>query len=91
VVKPSFSVSSVVDERGRAIWIYAGHWRAAHRAGCIEYLANHSLKIGPKRDLVIVSCGGSPYDIKALAQAYPNTAGYILSRGAALLPLAESN
>jgi nickel-dependent lactate racemase len=69
LIKPSFSVNSVVDERGRAIRIYAGDWRLAHEAGCREYLANHSVRIEQKREVVIVSCGGSPYDIN-LIQAH---------------------
>ena len=90
MVKPSFSVSSVVDERGRAVWVYAGHWRAAHRAGCIEYLANHSITIGPKRDLAIVSCGGSPYDIN-LIQAHKalDMAAYACKDGGTIILLAE--
>jgi nickel-dependent lactate racemase len=90
MVQPSFSVSSVVDERGRAVWVYAGHWNAAHRAGCIEYLANHSIKIGPKRDLAIVSCGGSPYDIN-LIQAHKalDMAAYACKDGGTIILLAE--
>ena len=90
MVKPSFSVSSVVDERGRAVWVYAGHWSAAHRAGCIEYLANHSITIGPKRDLAIVSCGGSPYDIN-LIQAHKalDMAAYACKDGGTIILLAE--
>ena len=90
MVKPSFSVSSVVDERGRAVWLYAGHWSAAHRAGCIEYLANHSITIGPKRDLAIVSCGGSPYDIN-LIQAHKalDMAAYACKDGGTIILLAE--
>ena len=29
MVEPRFSINSVVDERGRAIRIYPGNWRAA--------------------------------------------------------------
>lgn len=90
MVKPSFSVSSVVDERGRAVWVYAGHRSAAHRAGCIEYLATHSITIGPKRDLAIVSCGGSPYDIN-LIQAHKalDMAAYACKDGGTIILLAE--
>lgn len=69
MVQPRFSVNTVVDDRGRAVRVYAGDWRAAHRLGCSHYLAEHSVGIDARRDLVIVSCGGSPYDIN-LIQAH---------------------
>lgn len=69
LVKPAFAINSVVDNRGRAVKIYAGDWREAHRVGCLEYLVDHSVGIPEKRELVIVSCGGLPYDIN-LIQAH---------------------
>ncbi|MGH9969818.1 MAG: nickel-dependent lactate racemase [Pyrinomonadaceae bacterium] len=69
LVKPTFGINSVVDERGRAVRVYAGDWRAAHRLGCNEYLTDHSVRIRSKRDVVVASCGGSPYDIN-LIQAH---------------------
>src|SRR5437899_2617229 len=69
MIRPSFSINTVVDERGRAVRVYAGHWRGAHALGCAEYLTNHSVKIDSKRDLVIASCGGFPGDIN-LIQAH---------------------
>jgi nickel-dependent lactate racemase len=69
LVKPAFAISSVVDNRGRAVKIYAGDWREAHRVGCLEYLVDHSVGIPEKRELVVVSCGGLPYDIN-LIQAH---------------------
>lgn len=69
MIDPRFSINAVVDERGRAEAIYVGHWRAAHRLGCREYLSNHSITIKRRREVVIVSCGGSPYDMN-LIQAH---------------------
>lgn len=69
LIEPSFSINTVVDERGRAVRVYAGHWRAAHRRGCEEYLRHHSVEIAAKRDVVIASCGGFPWDIN-LIQAH---------------------
>ncbi len=68
-VAPSFLLNTVVDERGRAVRLYAGDWRAAHRLACAEYATGHTIKIAEKRPLVIVSCGGAPYDIN-LTQAH---------------------
>jgi nickel-dependent lactate racemase len=90
LIDPRFSVNSVVDERGRAIRIHAGHWRAAHRDGCLEYLANHSSEIEQKREVVIVSCGGSPYDIN-LIQAHKalDMAAHACTDGGTIILLAE--
>jgi nickel-dependent lactate racemase len=90
LVNPRFSVNTVVDERGRAVRIYAGNWRAAHRAGCLEYLSNHSAKIEARRPIVIASCGGYPYDIN-LIQAHKalDMAAHACAHGGAIVLLAE--
>lgn len=90
LIAPSFSVNSVVDDRGRAVRIYAGDWRAAHRAGCREYLADHSQAIDKKGEVVIVSCGGSPYDIN-LIQAHKalDMAAQACAEGGTIVLLAE--
>jgi lactate racemase len=69
MIEVAFCVNTVVDGAGRANRVYAGHWRHAHEEGCREYLATHSMRIEQKRELVIVSCGGWPYDIN-LIQAH---------------------
>jgi nickel-dependent lactate racemase len=85
-----FSVNAVVDQRGRVVRVYAGHWRAAHRAGCEEYLATHSVGIDERRDLVIVSCGGAPWDIN-LIQAHKalEMAAQATNEGGTIVLLAE--
>ncbi|HZE63174.1 MAG TPA: nickel-dependent lactate racemase [Pyrinomonadaceae bacterium] len=90
LIEPRFSVNAVVDQRGRAIRVYAGHWRAAHRAGCEEYLTTHSVGIAERRDLVIVSCGGSPWDIN-LIQAHKalEMAAQASTEGGKIVLLAE--
>jgi len=90
LIEPSFSINSVVDDRGRAVRIYAGDWRAAHREGCREYLANHSREIEGKREVVVVSCGGSPYDIN-LIQAHKalDMAAHACTDGGTIIVLAE--
>jgi nickel-dependent lactate racemase len=69
LVAPGFSITTEVDERGRAVKLYSGDWRVAHKAACREYLLSHSVPIDEQRDLVVVSCGGLPYDIN-LIQAH---------------------
>lgn len=90
LIDPTFSINTVVDERGRAVRVYAGHWRAAHRRGCEEYLRNHSLEIRAKRDVVIASCGGSPWDIN-LIQAHKTLemAAQACNEGGTIILLAE--
>ncbi|MDT4898243.1 MAG: lactate racemase [Acidobacteriota bacterium] len=89
-VAPSFLINAVVDERGRAVRIYAGDWRAAHRLGCAEYLEKHSVKIEEKREIVVASCGGSPWDIN-LIQAHKSLemAAHACLDGGDIILLAE--
>ena len=90
LIAPSFSINTVVDERGRAVRVYAGHWRAAHRRGCEEYLGNHSLEIPAKRDVVIASCGGSPWDINMIqAHKALDMAAQACNDGGTIILLAE--
>lgn len=90
MVKPRFAVNSVVDERGRAVRVYAGDWRASHREGCREYLADRSVPIEATREIVIASCGGSPYDIN-LIQAHKTLemAAHACTEGGTIILLAE--
>jgi nickel-dependent lactate racemase len=90
LIDPRFSVNAVVDSRGRVVRVYAGQWRAAHRAGCEEYLATHSVDIDEQRELVIVSCGGSPWDIN-LIQAHKalEMAAEAATKGGTIVLLAE--
>src|ERR1043165_6994580 len=52
LVSPSFLINTVVDESGRALRVYAGDWRAAHRRGCLEYAKTHSIQIGERREVI---------------------------------------
>lgn len=90
LIEPRFSVNAVVDQRGRVVQVYAGHWRAAHRLGCEAYLATHSVDITERRDLVIASCGGSPWDIN-LIQAHKGLemAAQATNEGGTIVLLAE--
>jgi len=69
MIDPVFTINAIVDDRGRAERVFAGHWRKAHRRACENYLVEHSLKITERREVVVVSAGGSPYDIN-LIQAH---------------------
>jgi lactate racemase len=66
MIAPAFIVNAIVDDRGRVEQIFAGDWRAAHARACEAYASSHAQRIAEKRELVIVSCGGSPYDINMI-------------------------
>jgi lactate racemase len=90
MLSPVFGINTLVDERGRAVKVYAGHWRTAHRQACADYLIRHSLPITEKRPLVIASCGGWPYDIN-LIQAHKSLdmAAHACKPGGTIVLLAE--
>lgn len=90
IVAPSFGLNTVVDPRGRATSVACGDWRVAHRSGCDDYLTSHSINITSRRDLVFVSCGGSPYDIN-LIQAHKalDMAAHACNTGGTIILLAE--
>src|SRR5919112_1230737 len=68
-VAPSFLINTVTDERGRAVRLYAGDWRSAHRLACAEFADTHAAPVEGKRPLVVVSAGGAPPDLN-LIQAH---------------------
>ena len=90
MIEPSLGVYAVVDERGRAVRVYAGDWRVAHETGCREYHAGHSLQVDAKREVTIVSCGGSPYDVNMIqAHKALDMAAHACQEGGDIILLAE--
>lgn len=90
MIDPIFLINAIVDERGRTEKVFAGHWRSAHARACEDYLASHSARIPEKRELVIVSGGGAPYDIN-LIQAHKalDMAAAACADGGTIVLLAE--
>jgi len=66
MIAPVFAINAIVDEHGRCEKVFAGNWRTAHARACEDYAASHSVRISEEREIVIVSCGGSPYDINVI-------------------------
>ena len=66
VIKPTFAINAIVDGNGIATEIFAGDWQSSHLAACEAFAAANTVQILEKRDLVIVSCGGSPHDINMI-------------------------
>jgi nickel-dependent lactate racemase len=90
LVEPAFGINAIVDQQKRAVKLFCGDWQHAHRAACEYYLAHRSEWIFEKRDLVIASCGGFPYDIN-LIQAHKalDMAAYACNDGGTIVLLAE--
>ena len=90
LIGPAFLVNAIVNDRGQPEQVFAGHWREAHVRACESYAAAHSQHITEKRELVIVSCGGSPYDIN-LIQAHKalDMAAHACVDGGTIILLAE--
>lgn len=90
MIDPCFAINVIVDERGRSEKIFAGHWRSAHAQACKDYSAGHSLRIQEKREVVVVSCGGSPYDINMIqAHKALDMAAHACLDGGFIILLAE--
>ena len=90
MIEPAFAVNTIVNEKGRVVALFCGHWRSSHRAACDYYLTNHSVQILERRQLVITSCGGSPYDIN-LIQVHKalDMAAYACHEGGSIVLVAE--
>lgn len=90
LVRPTFGINTIVDKLKRAVRVYCGDWRLAHRRGCESYLKDHSVAIQGRRNLVIVSCGGFPHDIN-LIQAHKalEMASYACNDGGSIILLAQ--
>lgn len=90
LVAPAFGINTIVDEEKRAVKVFCGDWRLAHRAGCEYYLEQYSVAVPAKRDVVIASCGGFPHDIN-LIQAHKalDMAALACNEGGTIILLAE--
>lgn len=62
----SFAVNTIVNESGAATDVFCGDWLASHRDACEKYAAVNTITIAEKRDIVIVSCGGYPFDLNMI-------------------------
>ena len=90
MINPAFLVNTIVDEKGRPEQVFAGHWRTAHERAGEAYAATHSYPIDDKREFVIVSCGGAPYDINIIqAHKALDMAAHACVEGGTIVLLAE--
>jgi nickel-dependent lactate racemase len=87
---PMFLINTVLDPENRIVALYAGDWLAAHRRGCAEYLAAHSVPAPERRSVVLVSCGGAPRDVNMIqSHKALEHARIVLEDGGDLVLLAE--
>jgi len=90
LVAPAFGINTIVNEDKRAVKMFCGDWRLAHRAACEYYLDQHSVAIPAKRDIVIASCGGFPHDINMIqAHKALDMAALACNEGGTIILLAE--
>ncbi len=89
-MKPSFAVNTIVNNSGDAVDLFCGDWETSHRRACEFYAPKHTVEIAEKRDLVIVSCGGFPFDLN-LIQAHKvlDMASRVCADGGTIIFLAE--
>ena len=59
---PSFAVNTFVNDAGLAVDLICGDWKTSHEKACAIYSSKHTIEVSEKRDLVIVSGGGFPFD-----------------------------
>ncbi|MGE0654913.1 MAG: nickel-dependent lactate racemase, partial [Pyrinomonadaceae bacterium] len=89
-VPVAFCISTIVNGRGELTGLFSGDWIESHRLACDAYSAANSAAIDERRDLVIASCGGLPYDID-LIQAHKSieAASHACRDGGTIVVLAE--
>jgi nickel-dependent lactate racemase len=83
-------MNAIVDDNGRVEQVFAGHWRTSHERACEAYAKAHSMTIAEKRGVVIVGCGGLPYDINMIqAHKALDMAAHACVDGGTIILLAE--
>lgn len=87
---PSFSINTFVNEADEAIDLFCGDWISAHRTACGIYASRRTIEITEKRDLVIVSGGGFPFDSNMIqAHKALDAASRVCKDGGTIVFLAE--
>jgi lactate racemase len=89
-INPSYSVNVLTNEEGGISRVFCGDWKTSFAAACEKFAIENSCEILEKRDVVIVSSGGFPYDIN-LIQAHKalENAASACADGGTIIWLAE--
>ncbi|MFN3329664.1 MAG: nickel-dependent lactate racemase, partial [Pyrinomonadaceae bacterium] len=89
-VSPTFSVNTIVNDKGEIKSLFCGHWKIAHEEACKFYAERYTIRIEEKRDFVIVSCGGFPFDLNMIqAHKALESVSYACKEGGTIILLAE--
>ncbi|PYS89353.1 MAG: nickel-dependent lactate racemase [Acidobacteria bacterium] len=64
--KIDFAISAIVNDAGDVTDVFCGDQITSHRAACDTFASQHKISIAEKRELVIASCGGYPFDINMI-------------------------
>ncbi|HMT06881.1 MAG TPA: nickel-dependent lactate racemase [Pyrinomonadaceae bacterium] len=63
---PDLAISTIVNSDGDITDIFCGDWKQSHREACDEFAQRSTVEISDRRDVVIASCGGSPFDVNMI-------------------------
>ena len=61
--RPSFCLNTVLNTEHEITHIFAGHYRAAHEAGCRTVESLFRVRLDSPAEWAVASCGGWPYDM----------------------------
>lgn len=87
---PRFAINTITNDDGTIAALFCGDWLASHRSACDVYATQHTVTISKKRDIVIVSCGGYPYDVNMIqAHKALEAASQACNDGGTIILLAE--
>ena len=90
MVKVGFAVNTIVDDAGDVTDLFCADWIGSHRAACDAFAKNHTVTIAEKRDLVIASCDGYPFDLNMIqAHKALEAASNACTDGGKIILLAE--
>jgi len=88
--KPGFLVNTIVDDKGAITDLYCGDWLGSHEYASRIFAERNSVKVDGRREIVIASCGGFPYDIDTIqAHKTLEAASHACADGGTVILLAE--
>lgn len=86
---PRFAINTITNDDGTIADLFCGDWLASHRAACDAYAKQRTLTISDKSSLVVVSCGGYPYDVNMIqAHKALEAASLVCTDGGTIILLA---
>ncbi len=89
-VRTAFAVNTIVNDVGEPTEIHCGDWQKSHLAACASFAESHSITLSEKRDVVIVSCGGAPFDLNMIqAHKALDAASRACNEGGTIILVAE--